>query len=77
MERSRAERRANTEKIIKKQAKIQSRSGIIVEANHKFAKHHAMDCGTPDCFLCGNRRQHEGATIQEQSFIQTENWIEP
>ena len=77
MERTRAERRANTEKVIKKQVKIHARTGLGIEEGHRYAKRHAMDCGKPDCYMCGNRRQHEGETVQEQSFSQTENWIEP
>lgn len=76
-DRTRAERRENTEKIIKRQSRIQGRTGLNFEEPHRFAKRHAMDCGTPGCHMCGNRRQFDGESIQELSFNQTENWVEP
>lgn len=77
MTRTRAERRANTEKVIARQVKIQSRTGLDIEEGHRYAKRHAMDCGKPNCHMCGNRRQFDGQTIKERSFIDTESWIEP
>lgn len=77
MGRTRGDRIANTEKFIKRQVEIQKRTGFEVMEPHRYAKQHAMDCGKPDCYLCGNRRQHAGKTVQEQSFEQTENWYEP
>ena len=41
----------------------------IYEA-HRFAKHHAMDCGNPECYLCGNPRKFGEKTIQELKFEQ-------
>jgi hypothetical protein len=36
---------------------------------HKFAKHHAMDCGNPECVMCGNpRKVWKEKTIQEKRF---------
>ena len=45
---------------------------------HRLAKHHAMDCGNPECGLCGNPRHiyKHGKTLQEYSFEQTDKWIE-
>lgn len=64
------------ENAIKKQTKIAKVNGIDVKEPHKFAKHHAMDCGNPECYLCGNpRKTHKDPlTIQEKSFVQTEKW---
>jgi hypothetical protein len=35
-----------------------------------------MDCGNPECYMCGNpRKTHKDKlTVQEKSFKQTENW---
>jgi len=64
------------ENAIKKQVKIAKAAGMTVREPHKFVKHHAMDCGNPACFLCGNpRKTHKDSlTIQEKSFKQTEKW---
>jgi len=61
---------------IVKQTKIAKVHGIEVKEPHKFAKHHAMDCGNPECGLCGNPRktQKDKLTVQEKSFKQTEGW---
>ena len=67
------------ESAIKKQQKIALQHGMdrkeIEREPHRFAKHHAMDCGNPECALCGNPRYtHNETTKQEQSFIQTRKW---
>ena len=62
---------------VAKQVKIAKSHGMDVKEAHKFAKHHAMDCGNPECALCGNPRHiHKETTKQEQSFKQTEKWDE-
>jgi len=64
---------------IKKQLKIAKSHGLDVsmDEGHRFAKHHAMDCGNPECVVCGNpRKTFKEATIQEKSFKQTTNWQE-
>ena len=59
------------ENAIKKQTKIAKQYGSSVEEPHKFAKHHAMDCGNPGCMLCGNpRRTWNELTIQEKRKFQ-------
>jgi hypothetical protein len=77
------EKRKHQERIgqkqnhIKKQYKIAKRNGAhsrYIKEPHRLAKHNAMDCGTPNCYLCGNRRKQDGRTIQEQNFEQTERW---
>jgi hypothetical protein len=39
---------------------------------HRLAKHHAMDCGNPHCYLCGNpRKTHKDRlTAQEKRLFQ-------
>jgi len=72
----RSKRLLKDENAIKKQVKIAKAAGMTVKEPHKFVKHHAMDCGNPACFLCGNpRKTHKDSlTIQEKSFKQTEKW---
>lgn len=58
---------------IKKQQKIAIQHGLdrkdVEREPHRFAKHHAMDCGNPTCMLCGNPRKIFGEkTIQEKKF---------
>ena len=67
---------------IKKQQKIAMQHGAsrldVEREPHRFAKHHAMDCGNPDCAMCGNPRHimKDADTIQEKSFKQTESWVQ-
>ena len=59
------------ENVIKKQTKIAKSHGIEVTEPHKFAKHHAMDCGNPKCVLCGNpRKTFSELTAQEKRLFQ-------
>lgn len=60
---------------IKKQAKIAIQHGapkhLVEDQPHRFAKHHAMDCGNPNCPLCSNPRRLTGElTIQERRMYQ-------
>jgi hypothetical protein len=61
------------ENAIKKQTKIAKEHGMDVKEPHKFNKHHALDCGNPECFLCSNPR-HNGSkdklTAQEKRLFQ-------
>ena len=61
------------ENAIAKQVKIARAHGLtkndpILAEPHRLAKHHAMDCGNPECYLCGNpRKTHKDRlTIQEK-----------
>ena len=73
-------RRFRDETAIKKQQKIaKQHTHIKTEYNpkmdqpHRYHKQHAMDCGNPKCFLCGNpRKTHKEKTVQERSFEQTD-----
>ena len=61
------------ENAIAKQIKIAKAHGLtnkdpILAEPHRLAKHHAMDCGNSECYLCGNpRKTHKDKlTIQEK-----------
>jgi len=71
-------RRLKDENAIRKQTKI-AKQHRVSEYNpgepkqpHRFAKHHAMDCGNPECYLCGNpRKTHKDKlTAQEKRLFQ-------
>ena len=62
---------------IEKQLKIAESHGIankVVEEPHRLAKHHAMDCGVPNCPMCSNPRHNKTVkdhlTIQEKRNLQ-------
>lgn len=62
---------------INKQLKIAKASGNqkYIEQPHRLIKHHAMDCGVPNCVMCANPRRTFGEkTMQERRFDQTETW---
>ena len=66
------------ENAIKKQLKIAKANTHFPEENkvvkepHRLSKHHAMDCGNPECFVCGNpRKTHKDKlTAQEKRLFQ-------
>jgi hypothetical protein len=59
------------ENAVKKQTRIAKDFGIPVEEPHKFAKHHAMNCGNPKCHMCGNpRKTFKELTQQEKRLFQ-------
>lgn len=63
------------ENHIKKQTKIAKAYGIDVKEPHKFAKQCVMNCGNPNCVMCGNpRKVFKDKTIKEKSFEQTQMW---
>ena len=56
---------------IKKQLKIAKTFGVPITEPHKFAKHHAMNCGNPNCVMCGNpRKVFKERTLQEKRLFQ-------
>ena len=66
-----SQRRLRDESAVKKQTKIAKAHGVPVEEPHKFAKHHAMDCGNPGCVMCGNpRKTFNELTAQEKRLFQ-------
>jgi hypothetical protein len=71
-----SKRRLKDENAIKKQMKI-AKDYKVTEFNpkldqpHRYHKHHVMNCGNPDCFMCANPRKiFKEKTIQEQRFEQ-------
>jgi len=59
------------ENAVKKQTKIAKTFGVPVDEPHKFAKHHAMNCGDPKCMLCSNpRKTFKELTQQEKRLFQ-------
>jgi DNA repair exonuclease SbcCD ATPase subunit len=72
-----ATRRFNDETKVKKQVKIAKAHGLtdkdkIIKEPNRLAKHHAMDCGNPECYVCGNpRKTHKDKlTAQEKRIFQ-------
>jgi hypothetical protein len=70
-------RRHLDDSAVKKQVKIARAHGLTntdkdVKEPHRLAKRHAMDCGNPQCPLCGNpRRTHKDTlTAQEKRLYQ-------
>jgi hypothetical protein len=66
-----SQRRLRDESAVKKQTRIAKAYGVPVQEPHKFAKHHAMNCGNPDCVMCGNpRKVFNEPTAQEKRLFQ-------
>ena len=70
-------RRHKTDVAIARQVQIAKQHGMgfydkQVKEPHRHAKHHAMDCGNPDCYLCGNPRHthKDKLTAQEKRLFQ-------
>jgi len=59
------------ENTIKKQTKIAKSAGSDVSQPHRFVKHHAMNCGDPNCVMCANpRKVFKEPTQQEKRLFQ-------
>ena len=66
-----SKRRLRDESAVKKQTRIAKAYGVPVQEPHKFAKRHAMNCGNPDCVMCGNpRKVFNEPTAQEKRLFQ-------
>lgn len=72
-----SQRRHKTDVAIARQIKIAKSHSSYNDQNvrqpHRLAKHHAMDCGNPKCFICGNPRKTHGKdklTAQEKRLFQ-------
>ena len=64
-------RRQQDDGAINRQVKIAKTNHVDVTQPHKFAKHHAMNCGDPRCVMCANpRRTFKQLTAQEQRLFQ-------
>ena len=60
---------------VKKQSKIAKTYNIPVDEPHRLQDHAAVNCGIPNCVMCGNPRKiWKEKTIKEKSFDQTGNW---
>ena len=57
---------------IAKQHHINGYKSQFEKEPHRMAKRHAMDCGNPGCYLCGNpRKTHKDKlTAQEKRLFQ-------
>ena len=62
------------ENAIKKQTKIGKQYGMSnkeIAQPHRLAKRHAMNCGNPNCVMCGNpRKTFNELTQQEKRLFQ-------
>ena len=56
--------------IVKRQLKIAKAHGNPIAEPHRYAKHHAMDCGQPHCTLCGNPRNSKATKGKDKLTIQ-------
>lgn len=71
-------RRHKTDVAVARQLKIAKQHHIVgyrsqdEKEPHRMAKRHAMDCGNPHCYLCGNpRKTHKDRlTTQEKRLFQ-------
>ena len=63
-------RRHKNDVAVARQVKIAWAAGTPVDAAHRFVKRHAMDCGNPRCFLCGNpRKTHKDRLTQQEKRL--------
>ena len=71
-----SQRRHRDDIAIARQVRIAKSHNSYNESNlkqqHRLAKHHAMDCGQPGCYLCGNPRKNrkDKLTQQEKRLFQ-------
>lgn len=67
-----AKRLQRTANAIKKQLRIAKAMGMnhILKQPHRLAKHHALDCGNPECLVCHSEKVFRKPTLQEKKFIQ-------
>ena len=64
-------RRQRDENAVNKQVKIAKTHHVPVEEPHRFAKHHAVNCGDPKCSMCSNpRKMFKELTTQERRLFQ-------
>ena len=69
-----SKRRHKTDVAIARQVKIARSHATYnqhnIEQKHRLAKHHAMDCGNPQCYLCGNpRKTHKDKLTQQEKRL--------
>ena len=64
-------RMLNTENAIRKQERIAKSYGVVQKEVHRYAKHHALNCGQKNCVFCANPRKLFGEkTVQEKAMEQ-------
>ena len=70
-------RRHKNDVAVARQVRIAKQHGLgfydkAIKEPHRLAKHHAMDCGNKECYICGNpRRSHKDKlTTQEKRLFQ-------
>lgn len=68
-----AKRLQRTANAIKKQVRIAKAMGInhVLKQPHRLAKHHALDCGNPECLVCHSEKVFRKPTLQEKKFIES------
>lgn len=70
-----SKRRHRDEVAVKRQVRIAkehhlTEPGKFLENAHKYHKKHAMDCGNPQCYLCGNpRKTHKDKLTQQEKRL--------
>lgn len=71
-----SKRRQQDENAVKKQTKIAKQHHLNGYTSrdekepHRLHKRHAMDCGNPECFLCGNpRKTHKDKLTQQEKRL--------
>ena len=64
-------RRHKTDVAVARQVKIaRAHNSSDVKQPHRLAKRHAMDCGNPQCYLCGNpRKTHKDRLTQQEKRL--------
>lgn len=68
-----SKRLAKTANAIKKQlniAKTAWNAEHLLKHPHRFAKHHALDCGNPECLVCHSEKIFRKPTLQERKFVE-------
>lgn len=67
-----AKRLQRTSNAIKKQLRIAKAFGMthILKQPHRLAKHHALDCGNPECLACHSDKVFNKPSLQERKFNQ-------
>jgi len=68
-------RRHKTDVAIARQVRIAKSNGTFnnayIKQPHRLAKHHAMNCGNPKCYMCANpRKVFKELTQQEKRLFQ-------
>ena len=69
-----SKRRHKTDVAIARQVNIAKSHATYNQRNikqkHRLAKSHAMDCGNPQCYLCGNpRKTHKDKLTQQEKRL--------